>query len=191
MNTLILGHSYIHRLNAYLHSPKNTNLLSNTANHNITCIGEGGAFFDGRKYNCLRHKGNLHLSSTNTQILIVALGTNDLDRGMAPDKVAWRLYLMAAGLQIEHHIRYVFIEQILYRDPVKFPDFNWRADAANEKVQHLVTNLSNTRVRYWEHRNFKNPRRPLICGDGVHLNQVGMAKYWRSLRGAILYAERH
>lgn len=191
MNTLILGHSYIHRLNAYLHSPCNSHLLSNTANHNITCIGEGGAFFDGRKYNCLRHKGTLHLTSTNTQILIISLGTNDLDRGMDPEMVAWRLYLLASGLQIQYNIRYVFIEQILYRDLEKFPDFRWRADAANEKVKQLVTQLSNKRVKYWQHRNFSNPRNRLLCGDGVHLNKVGMAKYWRSLRGAILYAEHH
>ena len=146
MNTLILGHSFIHRLNAYLHSPNHSHLLSNTANHNITCIGEGGAFFSGRKYNCLLHKVHLHLSTTNTQILIISLGTNDLDRGMAPDQVAWRLYLLAAGLQIHYHIRYVFIEQIIGRDTVQFPDFKWRADAANDKVKALIAQLSNKRV---------------------------------------------
>ena len=104
----------------------NSHLLSNTAIHNITCIGKGGAIFSGRKYNCLLHKGHLHLSTKNTQILIISLGTKDLDR-----------------------------------------------------------------VRYWEHRNFSNPRHRLLCGDGVHLNQEEMAKYWHSLRGAILYAEHH
>ena len=101
------------------------------------------------------------------------------------------MYLLAAGLQIHYHIRYIFIEQILYRDTVQFPDFKWWADAANDKVQALIAHLSNKRVRCWEHRNFSYPLRRLLCGDGVHLNQGGMAKYWPSLRGAILYAEDH
>jgi len=191
MNTLIIGHSFVLRLNAYLHSPPHSHLLQNTQNHHITCIGKGGCYISGNKYNLLRHETNLHLSNTNTQTLIISLGTNDLDSGVPPYKVARCLYSMACGLQIRFHIRYVFIEQILDRDAVQYPGFHQLVQDANDKIQALVDQGANKSVRFWKHHNFAHPKRRLLLRDGVHFNQVGMARYWRSLRGAILYAERH
>ena len=191
MNTLIIGHSFTTRLNAFLQTPPGSRLLPNTQQHNITCIGKGGSYLSGSKYDQLLHQVHTHLSNNHTDILIICLGTNDLDSGKQPDKVAWRLYLLAAGLQITYHIRSVFIEQILYRDTVQFPRFRHRADLANSKLEALTTGLGNKCVAFWNHHNFKKPQRRLLLPDGVHLNQVGMVRYWRSLRGAIFRGETH
>ena len=191
MNTLIFGHSFTHRLNAFLQTPPGSRPLPNTQQHNITCIGKGGSYLSGSKYDELLHQVHTHLSNNHIHVLIICLGTNDLDSGMTPENVAWRLYLLAAGLQITYHIRSVFVEQILYRDTVQFPGFRQRAAVANAKLEALITQGGNKCVKFWKHHNFNNPRRRILCRDGVHLNQVGMTKYWHSLRGAIFYGEPH
>lgn len=193
MNTLILGHSFVNRLNAYLHNPSQAQQppLFNTHNHNLTCIGKGGSYLSGAKYNCLMHNVHLHLSTSVTHTIIISLGTNDLDRGVSPAKVAQSLYALALSLQVTYNIRYVFVEQIINRDTVQYPAFQSRAETANTLLQELITKGNNPAIRFWRHFNFCNPKQRLLCEDGVHLNAVGMKKYWRSLRGAILFAEHH
>jgi len=193
MNILIFGHSFTHRLNTYLH---NTSLGQGPSffpihKHNITCIGKGGAYLSGHKFNCLMHDVHLHLSTIKTHAIIISLGSNDIDSGASPIKVAQQLYALAKSLQATYKVKYVFIEQIINRHPATFPNFQPRATRANQLIKQLVQQGDNSSVRYWYHLNFSNPAHNLLCKDGVHLNPAGMVKYWRSLRGAILFAGRH
>ena len=63
--------------------------------------------------------------------------------------------------------------------------------AANASIQELIAQGANKSVRFWSHLNFSNPKKQLLSNDGVHLNQTGISRHWRSLRGAILYVECH
>lgn len=192
MNTLIFGHSFIHRLKSYLHNPPqghNPSLFD--AHTNITCIGKGGSYLSGAKYNCLMHNVHLHVSTTNTHTVIISLGTNDLDSGVSPIQVAHSIYALAQSILATYNIRYVFVDQIINRDTVLFPGFQLRAKEANDALQQLIEKGNNPSIRFWHHLNFQNPKQNLLCEDGVHLNKVGIKKYWRSLRGAILFAGHH
>jgi len=187
MNVLIFGHSFIHRLNTYLHQSQSPPAL-NSEQYKITCIGKGGACLSGTKYNHLMHTVHQHLTTTNTHAIYIALGTNDLQQGTSPYHVAQALFTLACKLKAAYHPRYVYIDQILHRDHAKFPGFHRQADQTNSILQQLIGSKNPPGIKLWKHRNFTNPTTQLLSKDGTHFNQAGMVKYWRSVRGAVLYA---
>ncbi len=50
-------------------------------------------------------------------------------------------------------------------------------------------------VKFWKHRGFQEPDLetygPVIDEDGVHLTPRGQYKFFKSVRGAILYAQNY
>ena len=137
-----------------------------THNHNITCIAKGGCYLSGSKFNCLMH--SVHRKP--------------------PKLVAQQLHTLALSLLATYNIRYVFLDQIINRDPAKFPHFAPSAQEANAHLQYLISHNNTTSIRFWLHRNLTNPQKKALAADGVHFNQVGIKKYWRSIRGAIILA---
>jgi hypothetical protein len=131
------------------------------------------------------HDVHLFLSTSPCKVVYICLGTNDLDSGASPSQVAHKLWDPALSIQARYKIRYVFIDQIINRDPVKFPGFAAKALVTNAQLEQL-TSQAGSSVKFWKHRNFRNPATNLLCDDGVHLNTVGLKRYWRSLRGAII-----
>ena len=192
MNVLICGHSFIHRLDSYLNSHiPGTHPPPTFHSHQVTFIGKGGSYLSGTKFNCLMHNVYLYLATSRCHVVYLALGTNDLDRGVPPIQVAQRLISLAQNLQAAYNLRYVFLDQIINRDPLKYPGFSLRAKETNTLLQQLLSQAANPAIILWHHRNFTKPKVRLLQDDGVHPNKVGMNRYWRSLRGAVIYAERH
>lgn len=189
MNVLICGHSFVHRLNAYLAT--NTAPALHSDQYHITCIGKGGAYLSGHKFTCLMQEIHMYLSTTPCQVIYLSLGCNDLDSGHSPSQVAHSLFSLAKHLLTTCQARFVFIDQILSRDPHIFPGFAEKVQATNQLLQQLINQHHIPGIRLWHHRNFVKPLASLLLHDGVHLNKTGMARYWRSIRGAILFAGRH
>jgi lysophospholipase L1-like esterase len=137
------------------------------------------------------HQANLYLATNSCQVIYIALGTNDLHSGISPSAVAKSLFALASELQATYNVRYVFLDQIINRDPLKFPGFLALAQQANLSLQQLIKQGNNPSVRLWKHRNLVNPQTKVLKDDGVHLNEVGLARQWTSIRGAILFAGRN
>lgn len=184
MHVLVLGHSFVTRLDHYLRQ-KNITMPPNQ----ITCLGQGGCYLSGLKFTCLMNEAHMFLAANQCQLLYIALGTNDLDAGLPPAKVAQQLWFLARRLQIMYNIRYVFIEQILNRSPLIYPGFKAKARQANAQVQAYINQGNSPHIKYWKHSKMDSPKKPILDGKGVHLNEAGMHKYWRSVRGAIAFAE--
>lgn len=191
MSILILGHSFIRRFRDYLTSSPTLNLnlnISSVQQH--AYLFEGGCKLTGRSFQCLMHNVHLHLATTNIHAIYISLGTNDLDSGMPPLEVARHIWALARRLCSLYRPRYVFIEEIIHRNPDKFPGFANLADIANQEIKRLI--LSGNRITrpicFLKLFNFNNPKYPVLLEDGVHLNQRGVRKYYRSVRGAILHS---
>lgn len=185
MKVLVLGHSFVSRLEAYI-KQRNISMPPNR----ITCMGQGGCYLEGSKYSCLLNDAHIYLATTGCQVLYLALGSNDLDsKSSSPADVARKLWYMARRLKAMYNIRWVFIEQILNRCPDKYPGFEDLAKEANSMVQKYITQGNDPQIMYWKHRKMDKPRKNILDHKGVHLNETGMRKYWRSVRGAIAYAE--
>jgi len=192
MFVTIVGHSFVTRLQQYL---DNTNhVLPPTtffpAAH-LSHIGVGGCYLQGSKFDSLYNRLTTHLNHNPCNVLFIELGTNDLDSGASPAYVATALYNLADHLQSTYNLRYVFIATIINRNSHQYPAFQQRARDANQAINSLVTHLANPHIKVWDHRNFNNPRTNILAPDGVHLNTVGLRRYWRSVRGAITYAAHH
>jgi len=189
MGAVILGHSFVTRLHKYLNPSSTTHVVSHSTQ--LSFIAEGGCRLQGHKFNSLMQSLNSHMVQHPSDVLIIQLGTNDIDSGDSPGFVATALYNLANHLQSTYRFRYVFISTIINRDKHLFPSFEQRAKDTNKAISSLVTHLGNPRIRVWHHRNMDNPQTRVLDRYGVHLNKVGMKKYWRSVRGAISYAAHH
>ena len=44
------------------------------------------------------------------------------------------------------------------------------------------------RLSFWYHRGFWQSQRNIFRGDGVHFNDLGNYKLWRSVKGAVFVA---
>lgn len=187
MHTLIIGHSFISRLEAFLSASN-----SPTANLNISSlqsvhfVHKSGAKLTGPKFQCLLHDTELYLATQHCQIIYISLGTNDLDSGMHPTQVASRLFHLALTLYQDYNPRYVFIEQIVNRNQEIFPNFAPAAKLANQALQAILERSGFQNIQFWRLHNLNNPQKPALLDDGVHFNERGMRKYRRAIRGAIL-----
>ena len=190
MDILIVGHSFIRRLEDY-HWRLTTEAQAPTpfplSGHNVHFLGIGGATLTGPKSRQLQQRLTPSLAG-KCDLVYIALGTNDLAQGSLPSQVAQHLVSLANYLMLGLEVKCVILEQIIPRCENKFPGFRLLAQQTNEAIQDLLATSEYQNIKIWKHTGFWNPQTPLLCKDGVHFNQVGMYKYWRSVRGAILWA---
>ena len=66
--------------------------------------------------------------------------------------------------------------------------FNDKVDEANA---FLKENCGSNGIKFWRHRGMVNPNLEetgaILCPDGVHLSYRGQYKYYKSLRGTVLF----
>ncbi|KAI0214461.1 hypothetical protein LSAT2_000441, partial [Lamellibrachia satsuma] len=67
-------------------------------------------------------------------------------------------------------------------------DFNDARFVVNRTLDALTSDLP--RIHYWRHRGMHANWEQYFDNCGVHLNEVGMRKYVRSIRGAALFAAK-
>jgi hypothetical protein len=108
--------------------------------------------------------------------------------------VAKEVFSFANFLHHSLHCKVVIIGQLLWRDPSKShrvdQDYNNRVVAANTTLLNYCNNMEACpNVIFWRHHGFWQDL-SFICDDGVHLNDDGMEKYFRSVRSAVLHAQR-
>ena len=88
-----------------------------------------------------------------------------------------------------HHglgVRMVIIEQVLARRVLGSPEVT---KTLNDELERLATSGEYGYVKFWRHKaGLQDNVHRYLCRDGTHLNEHGMRKYWRSVRGALLWA---
>ena len=121
-------------------------------------------------------------------IVVLHVGGNDIDGHKAPQLIGMRLYELAKSL-IARGVRHVIICQIVRRQ--KWRHFSpeqgaMAAVAANEFLAAVCDGCAD--ISFWKHKGLWSSVRPVFRLDGVHYNELGNYKLFRSVRGAILYA---
>ena len=107
-------------------------------------------------------------------------------------RLVWRLL---KKLKEFRNIKQIMVLEVLHRKhPVAWPmrpsvpAYNRQVGKTNDLLQ-AVAQYSFNGVDFCQHsRQLHHPR--LVGNDDVHLTAEGVAKYWRSVRGAILSAVR-
>ena len=185
MDCLIVGHSYIRRLRDHLRGPQYTTPLF-SSHHVLHFIHKGGATLTGPNSEYI-YSMLTPVHAGSPQMAYISLGINDLLCGECPDSVAYNLVAMACHIHTNLGAAWVIIDQILPGCPVKYAFARQLAVDTNTAVESHLASGEYPFIKLWKHQGFWNGQ-PLW--DGIHLNEVGMSKHWRSIKGSILWVEK-
>ena len=124
--------------------------------------------------------------------IIVHLGGNDLDNEELSEEFAEETVLKIISycgmLKQRHSIQQVTIMQLLPRMETRHIShniYNNMVVHANSFLKKELKTIQN--IKYWNIKGVKNSPVNLYL-DGVHFNQEGHIRYYRSVRGAIIQA---
>ena len=129
------------------------------------------------------------LKGSKPDILILELGTNDLSCS-PPEVVGSRIHDLACFMRDEVRVSLVGVCQVVDRNipGSSNPDMAFRAKADKLRQFLSVVLADEKGIFVWQHREFFESRRQLLCSDGVHCNPAGQYCLYRSYRGAIIKA---
>ena len=176
---LILGHSFIHRLQSFIVSRYSLSFLSNlqlSKNLHIRWQGIGGRTVS----KVVKYDLGV-VGSFAPEIVIVQLGSNDLT-SMSAAKTGSAIEDLARLLFECYGVKLVCVRQTIFRRDS--PSFNKQVKLLTQYLKVVLEPLPY--VIYWRHRGFWNCKTRFFARDGVHLNSLGQYKFFRSLRGAVL-----
>ena len=183
LRVLMLGHSFIRRLHTFLLRNFNAQIADNFSLPGDLVIrwhGIGGrTVFKTKKFDLSA------VEDFAPDVVVLQLGTNDLantsavETGSAIEDLC-RLLHESYGVQV------ICVCQTLHRHDA--PLFNRQVNLLSQYLKVVLEPLSYT--IYWRHRGFWRAKSRFLVRDGVHLNNRGNYKYFRSLRGAVLRCRR-
>ena len=174
LNVLLMGHSFVRRLRGWSFDNQRLNLNLDRNRVSVFWHGVGddivvrprskcAEMFQDRNCTMARKLlwNDMHLiSDLDIQLAILEIGTNNLSR---PNACSAKISSV-----IDHKV-----------------------DALNEKLELVSPAQSN--VYFWRHsRNNFNVRflQDYVASDGIHVDRVkGMARYYSSIRGALIFSE--
>ena len=178
---LIIGHSFIHRLKAFVQKERQF--------HNFTTLnGIGQVHFHGVGGRTIAKFRKFDLDIVRRiapDIIVLELGSNDLVE-FSPQTVGSELETLACELHDLPSVQLVVIGQVLRRRSQNSEEFNCKVAKLHKYLNIVLEQLPF--CYYWRHRGFWNSNSELYLADGVHLNRLGNYKFMRSIRGAILMA---
>ena len=133
-------------------------------------------------------KFDLHiLHSFHPDILVVQLGTNDLNLTSCPPlRVGSVLEDFVHLLHDSYSVRGVCTCQAIHRCAAKF--FNQGVDILTRYLQVVLEPIPY--VIHWGHRGFWRACNSFFSADGIYLNSRGQYKLEHSLRGVVLKSLR-
>lgn len=186
----LVGHSFIRRLQSWCAPRSLLNLNLDPNRVQIYWYGEGGATIANETHSkCIGSTASM-VRDLEADIVFVDIGSNDLcNPALHPAKLVDYILSFANSL-IAHGCRCVILSEILHRQSAY--SYNLRVDATNALLQQFCLSVPN--MVFWKHSRQNFNKRFLtnfVAADGIHVDQsVGMPKYYVSVRGAILYAEK-
>lgn len=186
VRVLIIGHSFVRRLEEYVsHSNLRHNMGLSTDNHLVSYASIPGGRIDN-----ITSLFTL-IESTRPDMIVIDVGTNDLDSSTPAHLLARRLVNLATHIHSQFNITQVVVLEVLFRTlsgryspQSKF--FNARVHQFNNMCRSLICrNPSATPLSFRHHYGMVDDWQQYIS-DGVHLNNFGLFKYFRSIRSVII-----
>lgn len=168
MTILCVGDSHVKRCGAFIDSQASADVFKIADLPQVNFFGiSGGAV-------------------TNPRHLRTILGGNYLDsRDNAIDTVVFGLTAFLTQIRVQFHIPHITVMRFMPRERTRNIDpetYNERVVLANTKLKFQCQQVG---LVYWRLKGFTNSREQIFA-DGVHLNSLGMRKYFRQLRGIFL-----
>jgi len=195
----VLGHSFVAGMEANLIRQRTENpyhpTLQDQLNLEIAMIeplllGIRSGYIDD-----LRDKEDM---IDDADAIVIDIGSNDICTPINVTSMVNTLRgVVEHWLDTYGNIKVAVICKQLYRNALDpkysnktLDQYNRDVDKFNGRLEDWVAQTS-FRVETWKHKNFVNPMGPCIGSDGVHPNtDLGTWRYQKSIRGAILFADR-
>ncbi|XP_071504282.1 uncharacterized protein [Diadema antillarum] len=169
------GHSYIGSLNSFIErDPARSNLALEKSSvlaflHDVGHTQPGNVFSASSQLDLVWE--------LSPDAVVIDLGSNDLcELGATTESTVTALLDIALRVGI---IPRLFV-------PKWKTDFNAAVHDTNRLLAKFLENLPN--VHFWRHRAFTQNHSKLFMQDGVHFNEAGMLRYFRTIRGAVMKA---
>ena len=186
VNITIAGHSFVRRLNEYatyqFGSYHNMKIENSVAN--VTTIGISGLTIDK-----LLHQHMHRITTTNPQIVYIEIGSNDLCDPNGDIRQIGLKIKEACKMLLRLGIKKVIIGEIVFRFgrgiPRNVPDYNYKVLNLNRFLQVHLDSEAEPRLLFWRHKYVWRSALRLYI-DGVHYNNDGNKRYFRSVRGALI-----
>ena len=178
---LIIGHSFVHRLKAFVLKKRHMQAFSSLNGiADIYFHGVGGCRI--AKF----RKFNFHvMRQLVPDVIILELGSNDLVE-LSPQTVGSDLERLVPELREIDSAQFVVVGQVLRRPTPNSVEYNCKVGKLHQYLKVVLEPLPFW--YYWRHRGFWKSKSELYLPDGVHLNNLGNYKFMRSIRGAVLQA---
>lgn len=186
-SVLVIGSSHVNRLQQYI----NNHLASDNFNLNghdtVYLFGISGGRIKNNNH-CLSWENEIIRVSPNR--VLVQIGGNDLDCGEADfslaEEIILRIISVCSTYLSRHTVEHATVMQLLPRTRTS----NCTVARYNNLVRHVNKFLkeqikSVPALHYWNISGVKNTT-VNIFQDGVHFNQIGLQRYYRNVRGAII-----
>lgn len=185
-NILILGHSFVRRLQTFLteHHDRRAAHNMNLPHENISFLGIGG-----RTVSKMLSLDLDKIKAFQPKVIILELGTNDLCVvGQRPESVGSDIEHLVQVLHDHCGAEFIMVCLVIYRSaiPPHVPDFSHKVDLLNKYLKVVLEPLPYAEA--WSHRGLQSPSIAVLCRDGVHGNAAGNYALYRSYRRAILFA---
>ena len=186
MRVLIIGHSYISRLEAYLSKIMGDFGLREVNIDDISFLAVRGGTVD-------RFMSRVNQEVVRRQapdIVILHLGGNEVDGSAPPQLIGMHLYELAK-LYRSLGVKHVTVCQIVRREKWRHLSFKEGTERVRMINEFLVAVCDGSnQITTWRHRGLWQPVNVIFGRDGVHFNSLGNYKFFKCLRGAILQACR-
>ena len=197
VDTLILGHSFVNRLDAFCVD----NFIQNFALHHgdvrVSISGIGGLHV-GQMYSSF----NSTVRDVSPRSVILQIGSNDLSDGRCPLSVAHDIVEYVEYLHYDCNVAHLFVCQMLPRysqHPSGRLWGRWRngrrtlAEITQDQVHdatfranHYVETMLDSTFSSFRTLNTLNTAPAYMFYDGTHLDQNGMWRYFREIRGIVM-----
>ena len=178
---LILGHSFIRRLAGFLQKRGHEHLmakLSSLGSVNFHGVG-------GRTVAKVRKFDLSIIRRLSPDIIVLELGSNDLTK-LPGQTVGSELETLVRYLHDEFNVKSIAVFQVIRRHSPECTAYNFKVTKLHLYLKAVLEPIPY--CFYWRHRGFWNSRENIYLPDGVHLNDLGNLKLFRSIRGAVIKA---
>ena len=186
---LVLGHSFVSRLDAAFRRG-NPRLIMDLWQFEVRMHGRGGATaLDTLCYDVLPRDSVVQRFAPS--VVVLQVGGNCLCRHEASEVGEHMMRLVRTLLGFAF-VRRVVVLQIFPRRRTRYISAEVYEERREELNAFLAVRLSMPDLRRttlsWDHLRLKESPLAIFDRDGVHLSRtIGMPKYWRVVRGAIIH----
>ncbi|CAH3107063.1 unnamed protein product [Porites lobata] len=112
-------------------------------------------------------------------IIVLELGSNDLTK-LPAQTVGSELETLVRYLHDEFNVKSIAVCQVIRRHSPQCTAYNLKVTKLHLYLKAVLEPIPY--CLYWKHRGFWNSRENIYLPDGVHLNDLGNLKLFRSIR---------